>query len=276
MRQKREELAEIGPLFANFVAEAAEVLLSKASSSCNGSIRSHATTTASRRIVAQADTELTRERRVANLQRKALAERQAIDSRRREAEQEEERLKLLVDSEMRMIETEVAVERARAELEIEDPQVLSEIGDLAPVLSAKDKVRNFVNSSNSDVDVLSVNLDHPSGGSEAAEAVHADGVADRMMQTAHSSGMVPSAARAGERKVIFCMLPVLSVARVDQQPRRRGRQQSKLVLLTGKGLVGKILNYRIGRILMLCCPLTTRINGNTLLWPIRARMSALG
>ena len=83
MRQKREEFAEIGPLFANFAAEAAEVLSSKASSSCNGSIRNHATTTASRRIIAQAETELTRERRVANLQRKALAERQAIDSRRR-------------------------------------------------------------------------------------------------------------------------------------------------------------------------------------------------
>ena len=80
-----------------------------------------------------------------------------------------------------MIEAEVVVERARAELEIEDSQVLSEIGDLAPVLSAKDKVRNFVNSSNSDVDVLSVNLDHPSGGSGAAEAVHADGVADPMI-----------------------------------------------------------------------------------------------
>ena len=64
---------------------------------------------------------------------------------------------------MRMIEAEAAVERARAELDLEDSQVLSEIGDLAPVMSARDKVRNLVNSS--DINVLSVNLDHPSRGS---------------------------------------------------------------------------------------------------------------
>ena len=79
MRQKREELAEIGPLFANFVAEAAKVLSSKTSSSCNGSIRSHVNMTASQRIEAQAKTELAQKRRIANLQQKALAKRQAID-----------------------------------------------------------------------------------------------------------------------------------------------------------------------------------------------------
>ena len=163
MRPKREEWAEIEPLFANFVAEAAEVLSSKTSSSCNGSIRSHVNTTASRRIEAQAKTELAQKRRIANLQLKALAKRQAINFCGRKAEQEKERLKQHVDLEMRMIEAEAAVERARAELDLKDSQVLSEIGDLAPVMSARDKVRNLVNSFN--IDVLSVNHDHPSRGS---------------------------------------------------------------------------------------------------------------
>ena len=143
MRQKREELAEIGPLFANFLAEAVKVLSSQTSSSCNGSIRSHVTETASRKIVAQAETDLARERRVANLQQKTLAKRQAIDSCCREEEQVEERLKQCIDSEMRMIEAEATVEKACAELDLEDLQVLSEVDDLAPVMSVKNKVRNF-------------------------------------------------------------------------------------------------------------------------------------
>ena len=52
MSQKREKLAEIGPLFANFLAEAVRVMLSQTSSSCNGSIWSHVTETASRKIIA--------------------------------------------------------------------------------------------------------------------------------------------------------------------------------------------------------------------------------
>ena len=214
MRRKREELAEIGPLLANFVAEAAEVLSSKASSSCNGSIRSHATRTAFWRIVAQTETELARERRVANLQQKALAERQAIDSRRRDVVQEQEWLKLCVDSEMRVIEVEAAGERARAELDLEDFQALSEVGYLAPVMSAKDKVWNFVNSYNKDV--LSVNLDHPSGGPEAAKAVRADDVADRMIKTAHFSGMVPSAVkgRQEEGDILFVASAKRSLGRL--------------------------------------------------------------
>ena len=67
-----------------------------------------------------ANTDLTRERYIVNLKRKALVEHQAIESQRREAEQEEERLKLHVDSRMRLIETKAAVKRTEAELKLED------------------------------------------------------------------------------------------------------------------------------------------------------------
>ena len=131
------------------------------------------------------------------------------------------------------------MERAHAELEIEDSPVLSAIGDLAPILSAKDKVRNFVNSSNSDVDVLSMNLDHPCGSSEAAKAVHADGVADRMIQTAHLSGMVPSAV-TGQREEG----DILYVASAKRSPGRpaaaaMGSAAKQVGFANREGLSGK-------------------------------------
>ena len=123
------------------------------------------------------------------------------------------------------------MEKARAELELS--LVLSEIGDLAPVISVKNKVRKFVNSADSDV--LSVNLDHPRGGLGAVEAVGANRVADRMMETAHSSGTVPLAVTG--RREDGDTLYIASAKRSSSRPVAvaMGSVASQVGLLNGKG-----------------------------------------